>query len=236
MLPTTAMTRGAPLLPAKADKSIPPAQERKIAIIEIPSGEAIGLRSPFRRQVALNGRFPACHGEQSMQYCKRRRGISRNFKVHRENRGNAPCADKAAAEHAARNGATANSQDAPGRRHGFPCLEERAAHVFTHRSDDEQKIRGTWRRREEESQPMEIVKRVVELLDLMKAGAAISGVHHHYMQGLCESRRQRFGACLLFRYAGPFESGFPIHCEVQGPSGTAGSSRIFRGLQSQSGQ
>ena len=127
-----------------------------------------------------------------------------------------PAQIKLRSEHAARNGATADSHDAPGRRHGFPCLEERAAHVFTHRSDDEQKIRGTRRRCKEESQPMEIVKRVVELLDLMKAGTAISGVHHHYMEGLYESRGQRFGACLLFRNAGPFESGLPIHWRRNG--------------------
>jgi len=119
-----------------------------------------------------------------MQYSKRRRGISRNFQVHGQYGPYTARTHETAPKNSSAKGAGAYGHHPLAIRHGLIGFEQRFSHVLTHRTYDEQKIRGAWRRGEEITEAVHVVKGIVELLDFMKTGATITRVDHHHMHGL----------------------------------------------------
>jgi hypothetical protein len=119
-----------------------------------------------------------------MKHSKRRRRISRNFKVHRQYRTHAARTHETAAKNSSCDRAGAHTHHPLAIRHGLIGFEQRSSHVFTHGAYDEEKICSAWRRGEKIAKAVHVVERIVELLDFMKAGATITSIHYHHMQRL----------------------------------------------------
>ena len=146
--------------------------------------------------------------KQAVQNCQRRRRVSGHFHVHRQHVRHAFGADKTFREHAAGQRARADGHDPFGRGHGVVNFFQREPHVIRHRADHQQHVGVTRRGRDEKSQPVHVVIRIVELLDFIEARAAIARVHDDDVNGTLEGWPKFI---LAARGQSPIRSLLPIH-------------------------
>ena len=90
----------------------------------------------------------------------------------------------------------------------FVDLLQREPHLIGHGTDDQQHVRMARRRRDEKSEPVHVVIRIVELLHLVQACAAVACVHHKDVDGPPEWLSQLVGR--LHRRDRPFVGRLPV--------------------------
>jgi hypothetical protein len=126
-----------------------------------------------------------------VENCERRWRIARNIEIHGQNGAETSSGRKGLAENSSRDGTRAYRHHAFRVGHRFICLHQWSAHILADGSDDEQYVGGARGRREEDTKPVHVVERVVELPHFVEAGSAIPGVDDDDVEGTREITWER---------------------------------------------
>src|SRR5271155_4423167 len=175
-VPNQAMASEAYLPGNTEDRISPVAHRAKKSRRAAPAYAAMsGLLSCLRASSCWL--FSACHDEETVQDCKRRRWIAGYFHVDGEDHTHATSRHEALPENTPRDGTSADSQNTLRIGHRFIGLQQRPPHILTYRPNYEQDIGSPRSGGQKDAQPVHVVQRIVQLLDLVQAGSAISCIH-----------------------------------------------------------
>ena len=145
-----------------------------------------------------------------MQDCKRRRWIAGYFQIDGKDHPQATSRHEALPEDTSCDGTSSDSQNTLRLRHRFISLQQRPPHVLTYRPDYEHDIGSPWSGGQKDAQPVHVVQRIVQLLDLVQASSAISCIHHHDVERPIKGRFQPGIVLSYCRRLCPFITRVPV--------------------------